>query len=297
MFFLAFALYKADYLIIPKIISYNHLLLSFLLLFFSFILFCFTWLKSLKQNQFLLITKRDSVISNGLSVFAKYIPGKVMIIFGRALYIHKKYDTPLKAISMISFSNQLLSILVGLAIGFIILFKINVSFKLIIVSALLIIMFIIILYSKYIRKTFNNLLRKLINKNINYPILSLKDSLDLFPIFIFHRVIESTAFYLLVLSLLDYHVSFIVGFSFALSSTLAILALIAPGGLGVREGLLVICLLAFGIEKQDAITISVASRLWFLIGEVFIFILALFLNIRDKNNLLENKKGFLSTKQ
>jgi uncharacterized membrane protein YbhN (UPF0104 family) len=64
-----------------------------------------------------------------------------------------------------------------------------------------------------------------------------------------------------------------VGFGFPLAGTLGIMTLISPGGLGTREAVLVGYLNLAGIPVVDATTIAVASRLWFLGGEIFIFIL------------------------
>ncbi len=66
-----------------------------------------------------------------------------------------------------------------------------------------------------------------------------------------------------------------MGLVFPLSGTLGILAGFAPGGIGVREGLMVSCLVLAGFEITEAATISIASRLWFLIGESFIFAIGL----------------------
>jgi len=51
------------------------------------------------------------------------------------------------------------------------------------------------------------------------------------------------------------------------------MALIAPGGLGAREGVMIGYLIFAGIPAIEATTIAVVSRLWFLLGEIFIFIL------------------------
>ena len=95
--------------------------------------------------------------------------------------------------------------------------------------------------------------------------------------------------YFLSSSIIAYDVPLSVGFSFALACVVAVLALIAPGGIGVREGVLITILIGIGLEKQDAISISVISRLWFLVGEVFIFILASILSITDKDKKTERK--------
>ena len=63
-----------------------------------------------------------------------------------------------------------------------------------------------------------------------------------------------------------------VGFGFPLAGVLGIMTFISPGGLGTREGVIVAYLTLASIPVVEATTIAVASRLWFLTGEVFIFI-------------------------
>ena len=82
-------LYKFDYLIIPRIVNLWSLLLSFLFLFAGFVLMCENWRIVLKHDGIVELTKKESIVSNGLSIFTKYIPGKVLTIFSRALYVQK----------------------------------------------------------------------------------------------------------------------------------------------------------------------------------------------------------------
>jgi uncharacterized membrane protein YbhN (UPF0104 family) len=47
---------------------------------------------------------------------------------------------------------------------------------------------------------------------------------------------------------------------------------LAPGGIGVREGALALLLTSGGVTASKAATIALLSRLWFLVSEIFIFI-------------------------
>lgn len=88
----------------------------------------------------------------------------------------------------------------------------------------------------------------------------------------------SASYYFLIVSLTSDQVPLSTAFGFSLASTAGILALLTPGGLGVREGILAGLLLLAGIDKVDAVTISIAARGWFLIGEFFIFLMAVGIN-------------------
>jgi uncharacterized membrane protein YbhN (UPF0104 family) len=83
-------------------------------------------------------------------------------------------------------------------------------------------------------------------------------------------------------SLTETTLSFKYGLTFPLAATLGILAIIAPGGIGVREGVLFLFLNSSGaLTVEEATTISVFSRVWFLVGESFLFLIALLMSKMD----------------
>ena len=61
----------------------------------------------------------------------------------------------------------------------------------------------------------------------------------------------------------------------SLAINLGVAAVIVPGGLGVREGVMAAYLNLAGLELAYALTLAVAARLWFFAGEVFIFLIGL----------------------
>ncbi|MEZ5196557.1 MAG: hypothetical protein R2764_09195, partial [Bacteroidales bacterium] len=75
---------------------------------------------------------------------------------------------------------------------------------------------------------------------------------------------------------------FHVAFAFPLSVTIGLLAIIFPGGLGVREGILVGYMVLTGMPIQIATVITLYARLWFISGEIFIFLLALGLRVTGR---------------
>jgi uncharacterized membrane protein YbhN (UPF0104 family) len=65
---------------------------------------------------------------------------------------------------------------------------------------------------------------------------------------------------------------------FVLSAVIGIVAIIAPGGLGVREGIMITILISLGFKNNEVISLSAFSRVWFLIGEVLTFMFCLAVN-------------------
>ncbi len=85
--FLFIYLIRQD-LIIPEIPEVSWLIISFLFVFAGFYASTFSWQVALKSHG-KKISHRDAIISHGQAIFAKYIPGKIWVILGRAGYIAK----------------------------------------------------------------------------------------------------------------------------------------------------------------------------------------------------------------
>lgn len=281
--FLIVTLYNANYLQIPHIYSYVHLSISFCLLFLGFIATAYSWKVILRKDNLLEINYSEAIVSNGLSIFTKYIPGKIMVVMGRALYISKRKDIALKTISYASLKAQLIALWTGLFIGSFVIFQIKIDQNILIVGLVFFCFLTLFLFVKTFKALLQGLVSRFLKKSIDYPLLSIRTAIIVLPSFILNWLAWCLSFYFLSCSLIDYPINVLSGFSFSLAGTLAIIAVLSPGGLGIREGLLALCLINFGLNKQDAITISVASRLWFLVGEIFIFIYALILDKKIHN--------------
>ncbi len=273
LIFLVIALYRADYLKIPIIYSWGDLLLSFTLLFAGFLAQVWTWFTVLKQSNSP-IDYPTALAGTGLSVFTKFIPGKIMIIVGRAAYAAEAFHYPVGRLSALSLNTQLIALWSGLTTGTIGLFFLEgfAQWRWLIIG--LFAFLSIMIFNTTANKIVEKILQKILKKNINLPQLHPTVVLKVLPIFFIYWLLWAAAFYFLGKSLsTGTELSILSGLSFPLATTLGIMAIIAPGGIGVREGIIVGCLTLSGVDPTQATTISVASRLWFFIGESFIFIL------------------------
>jgi len=271
LIFLLFALKEGDYLTIPTIHSSLYLTLSFIVLFLSFMSGAICWQHILLKNA-IHVQLRECLASVGLSVFSKYLPGKIWSIMGRAAYIGEKKSFPLHQISSISLDAQLLALWLGLVFGAFGLFLVD---GIRIWGWLILLLWIgltAIIFWSLPRSSVEFLLKKLFKKNVVLPQLSPQAIFSLLPWFMVYWILWTMSFYLLVMSLTSIDVPLSVGLGFPLAGTLGIMAFVVPGGLGVREGVLVAFLSLAGISVPLATTISIAARLWYLIGEVAIFV-------------------------
>jgi uncharacterized membrane protein YbhN (UPF0104 family) len=225
-----------------------------------------------------------------MSIFAKYIPGKIWVILGRASKVAEgKYS--LKTTSYASLKEQLLYIWAGLLLSAVPLFIYRGVDLYSLGVVILFIFMCFINFSDQFRLIVIRVIKKVFKKDIEIPHISFKESLNILFFITCYWVAWIIAFYLFSLSVYP-ETSVNIGFIFPLSVTLGLLAVIMPGGIGVREGILTGFMVLSGIPLEIATTISVISRLWFISGEVFIFLLALFVNkcFKMKTCNLENKQ-------
>jgi uncharacterized membrane protein YbhN (UPF0104 family) len=114
-------------------------------------------------------------------------------------------------------------------------------------------------------------IKKIIKKEIDIPHVSIRDHISTIIYVTFYWSAWIFSFYFFAISIYS-SATFLIGFMFPLSVTLGLLAIIAPGGIGVREAVLTGFMVLKGIPLEIATSISVLSRLWFMSGEIFVFI-------------------------
>lgn len=281
LIFVIVSIIREDYLKVPVIFCYPHLLFSFLFLFAGFIFDTISWGKVINSTSYN-ISYKNAISSMGLSIFGKYMPGKVWVILGRGEYIVKKYQYPRKDLSSFSLNTQFISLWTGLLFGAIGMVAIN-GINIYGLSVLLLfIALTLIVFTPLFHRIAEKILKKILKKEISVPRLSFINAFKVLPWFILNWGFWCLSFYLLASSLVNYEISLHTAWGFGLAGSLGIMAIIAPGGIGVREGLLTGYLSLSGLDIQSATTIAVASRLWFLIGEVFIFLTAVVLDKTSK---------------
>jgi len=254
--------------------NYLFLFLSFLFLFLGMILFALIWnsiLRALDSTKKLSSLKAIKIYI--YSWFGKYLPGKVLFFFGRVylgqkeglskknLIIGTAYEIILSIISIFLFSLFFLSMSFGMKIP-----------NFYIISILIILIGLLLLHPKILYYFSNLFLRKF--KKIEIPItsfLSYRKIIFIISLFFIVFSINGIGFFLLVRSIVYLPFYDIIGLTgaFIFSSGLGMIAIFAPSGIGVREGVLVM-FLQFYFPVSIAILISLIARIWVTIGEVII---------------------------
>jgi uncharacterized membrane protein YbhN (UPF0104 family) len=275
--FVVYALWKADYLKVPEIHDYLFLIISIVLLLLGFLSKSIVWITGLRSED-IRITVKDGLASTGLAELGKYIPGKLWAVMGRAMYISIHYPISTMNASAISFNVQVLTIWSGLMVGALGMFFVQVPSSWIILMLGAWTGLSLVIFVHNIHDFFERMVNKIIKrKRIRIPFINVFERKEIILWAFADWVVRLSAFYFFMNSLTDHNLSFGVALGFPLAVTLGILAVIVPGGIGVREGILLVWLKNAGLDVELATTVAITARLWSLSGELGVFFAGLVL--------------------
>jgi hypothetical protein len=212
-----------------------------------------------------------SVAMMGLNIFGKYIPGKIWVIMGRALYIAEKCNHPVADVSFVLLKGQLISVWCGLAFGMCGLVVIDALGYVSWLGLGIFAVFTLTLFSQRIQSMTLGAVNRVFRKTYHLPEIDLITSLAMTPWFMWGWVLWGCGFAFMAQSMLAQVMPLTTVFGFPLAGTLGIVLIFAPGGIGIRESILTGYLVLVNVSISDAVTLSAVSRLWFLLGEAVIF--------------------------
>lgn len=276
--FLVIYLIRNEQLVFLEIKNYYFLLFSGIFLLSGFLADGMSVMVFLNRNS-IKISYKQSLIITGKFILAKYIPGKLGIIIGKASYIKENTDISTGEAIQKMFMYQVLAILSALLISIIPLYTfLGKSSDYFLWIILLVCIFIITFAQKKVQVFFLTSFEKIFKKNMGSPMNPGNVIITIFMIMSIWFC-WSVGFYFLAKSV-GFNVTLNIGFLFPLASLAGILALISPGGIGIREGVITAGLIFYGMQNDSAISLSAFSRIWFLVAELLVFVFALILSIK-----------------
>ena len=278
--FLFFYLRTKGLLVIPDIQYPFWFALSVAMVFVGYLLDSKAW-QIIARQEIPEVSYKHAFIGTGKYIFTKYIPGKVWIILGKAAYLKDKYNKSVINLTSYSFFYQLFNLLAASLTGVAIVYQLDLSLFWILVIMLVVFLVFFFFFQKPILRLASRLISHVFKKQIIIPEVSNKLSLDVFLISLSNWVLWAVAFYLFLLSMLPADsVTLSMGFLFPVSAAIGVVILFAPGGLGIREGFIIIGLTFLGVSMQEATAVAFISRIWFLIGEILFFTTASLLSLK-----------------
>ena len=210
----------------------------------------------------------------------KYLPGKVWQFLGM-IYMLEKEGVPRQNSFSTGVLAQAFSVISGLFISVLFLgadlYARFFSQKpgLMLAGVVLCIAILVVLcYPKTLEKIVNWGLRILKKEKISLDI-SIKDVIIYILSYSLSWLLFGLAFLIFVKAMTkaDFNMYFTLTGAFAFSLNIGFLALFTPGGIGVREGILVF-LLSSLFPLPVSTLISLLSRLWITVGELLCFLMA-----------------------
>lgn len=275
LFLLAWAL-QAGYLRAYAIADPLALFAALGLVSTGFLLAAAAWWRLLALHG-LPVSVRSAVASSGVTIFAKYIPGKVWAIVGRAGYLAERSSYGLAPLSLASLRAQLFTLWIGLPLGALtFLFVPDADWRgLAWLGIGLWASLTGVLRFDVAGRGASWLQERLRIQDERGLEIGIGTLARIAPLFLCVWLSWAAGFAMLAAAFTGTAPKLGDGLAFVLATTLGVVAVVAPGGLGVREGLLVGLLVMLGRPAELAITLSVLGRLWFLAGEALLFIIGL----------------------
>lgn len=220
------------------------------------------------------------------SILGKYIPGKVFMLAARVPEYEKEGITIRKV--TVCFLLENVCTLLGAAFLFLIslfFFPNDLLKDYKYATIALVILFIICINPKIIN-FFLGIVEKITKKDNMQIGISYIQMIKVVALFILNWTIVGFGFYMLVCSIypLPINQMLYVGGIFGLSVIIGIMALFAPSGLGVREGIIAIGL-SLVMPGEYVVIISVISRLWATIAELLLIFIAFIVNLSRRRKL------------
>lgn len=250
-------------------LDYGLLVFSYVFLLASFLITVYVW-------QFLLrilgekLSYREALKIFALSNLARYTPGKIWHVFGKIYLASKEGISKVKTLASISLEFFLT--VVAACLVFLLSFAFwfpQFSNKIYLILVAVTFFGLFISYPTVFGVFLNFFLKKFKREEVE---INFKYKSILFVLFLFmlHWIFQGIGVFILARAVYSIDVSFLLSFigAYSVAWVLGFLSFLTPGGLGVREGILVF-LLNFFIPLPVAIVISIFARIWSLLFEVF----------------------------
>jgi len=273
--FLLVYIYKNGLFIVPKIYNPAALVISLAFLFSGFLIDVWGWQLIINGNGGK-VKYKHALISTGLYIFTKYIPGKIWIILGKANYMMDYAQLGLTELSGLALTYQIFSLVGGMCMGLFGILKFGFVTSVIIIIILSTGLLIISLFFGILGKIADWFTVKIIKRQYQFTSMSKTKMFKIFRVTLLNWLSWTIGFYFFSLAILPGgSVSPFIGFGFPFATVWGVVSFFAPGGIGVREGILTAYLNLLDLNIEYATSVSLFSRIWFLIGETFIFFVAL----------------------
>lgn len=272
--FIVVYLYSNDDFENLEINSIGIFILSIILLLLAFLFQNTSWYLYLNSKQ-INVKAKEVFKAQFVHIFSKYIPGKVATILAPANDISLAAGASVKKISFLLTQLLLFNIWLSFLIASLAIPFLNITTTIKLTVSIIFIAITIFLFSDFFHTKLQSFFIYVFKKEVRIPRILFRDLKYMFLLNFLMLFCWVLAFSLFSVSISEVDFNLSYGIMFIVSIALGILALVSPGGLGVREAILSGLLVSCGISIENSVLLAVSSRVWFLIAEMLMFVLGI----------------------
>jgi len=252
--------------------DFRYLTASFMLIPVWFILMCHAWRLMVKSLGFRL-SLLDSMRIVGLSMFGKYIPGKLWFTLGRAVLAERLGVSKKATFTSVILETYLL-LLTGGAFFLFLLFTLPSKPSYYLILSVIAIFLLFPLSIPEIFKRMINFFLKILKKNSIEISMSLGFVFKIILLYMIVWICLGIQFYLLYISFSPEPLNPFVGISiYPAAWIVGFAVIIMPAGLGFREGVMFF-FLSQNVSTNTAAIMTILSRIQITLGELlYLFLL------------------------
>ena len=266
--------------------NYGILALSFLMIPLWFSIMCYIW-KDMIEKFGNRISMIDSMRIIGLSMFGKYIPGKLWFTLGRAV-LAERLGVPKKVTFTTIILETYFLLLTGTVFFVFLLFSLPTKPTYYASVFVIVLILLFPLSLPVIFKRILNFLLKLLKKDALEINLSVFYVVKIIFLYVIIWIISGIEFYLLFRSFTSIPLDFLIGISvYPAAWIIGFIVIIMPAGIGFREGVMFF-FLSQKIPPDIAAIMTLLSRIQITIGELFYLFLLFGSKKLWRNNEEEN---------
>lgn len=224
----------------------------------------------------------ESIKIHCASWLLKYVPGQVGSLLNKLAWAHACGVSKKKATTSFLYEN-ILMVLAGIALGMpvVVIFNEEVGANLMLFVPLLVALAFLPILSRKIFFTVTNRAFRLIGKKgfAREDMLSGRALLKYQAGYLIPRLLSGVGFVFIVASMLEVTPDMYIGLAatYILAGMVGLLAIFVPGGIGVREAVIVGILVVY-FPLEQVIIVSLVARLWATVSDLGVAAIYLILN-------------------
>ena len=272
-------------------LNYGYFALAFFFIIFAYLVNTLCWqqlINSFHHGKSVNYIQSIGIVNT--TQLAKYIPGKLWSFAAQVLWLDKRGFSASRVlfVNIIATISSLLSLLlIGSVMWSVSNSKLGIQDTLLLVSAIFTGYGIFIFFHTPLLNLLIKIVNRLFHKELTYIEISWKQLVFTQFLYLITNMLFATGCYFICLGTgitNDLQVNAFIVSSMLIGDIVGYVAFIAPGGIGIREGIMFF-MIAGSVNKQSALIFPVVSRFVIMLADIFMGLAGLCLIRRTLRNV------------